>query len=178
MMYILSAGCQWAALPKDLPPRSTVNNYLRRWDEDWTLGQIHHTLYMCAGNRPDAKPARRQQSSTDRVSRRRARAWAAHSHLSGGGADARRAHESEDTATIPSDGDAFHVDIGRGAIVGTIRYNGAAKPTTYAGLTRYLQEAIRRAAVNATVNDAHKPLLSRRVRMSRAALAAAFHERG
>jgi hypothetical protein len=31
VMYILSTGCQWAALPKDLPPRSTVNNYLRRW---------------------------------------------------------------------------------------------------------------------------------------------------
>ena len=34
VMYILSTGCQWAALPKDLPPRSTVNDYLRRWDED------------------------------------------------------------------------------------------------------------------------------------------------
>ena len=32
VMYILSTGCQWAALPKDLPPRSTVNDYLRRWD--------------------------------------------------------------------------------------------------------------------------------------------------
>lgn len=26
VMYILSAGCQWAALPKGLPPRSTVND--------------------------------------------------------------------------------------------------------------------------------------------------------
>ena len=24
VMYILSTGCQWRALPKDLPPRSTV----------------------------------------------------------------------------------------------------------------------------------------------------------
>jgi transposase len=30
VMYILGTGCQWAALPKDLPPRSTVNDYLRR----------------------------------------------------------------------------------------------------------------------------------------------------
>src|SRR5918912_1849320 len=30
VMYVLSTGCQWAALPKDLPPRSTVNDYLRR----------------------------------------------------------------------------------------------------------------------------------------------------
>ena len=27
LMYILSTGCQWASLPKDLPPRSTVNDY-------------------------------------------------------------------------------------------------------------------------------------------------------
>ena len=32
VMYILTTGCQWAALPKDLPPRSTVNDYFRRWD--------------------------------------------------------------------------------------------------------------------------------------------------
>ena len=25
---ILSTGCQWRALPKDLPPRSTVHDYL------------------------------------------------------------------------------------------------------------------------------------------------------
>ena len=25
LMYILSTGCQWASLPRDLPPRSTVN---------------------------------------------------------------------------------------------------------------------------------------------------------
>jgi transposase len=30
LMYILSTGCQWAALPMDLPPRSTVNDYMRR----------------------------------------------------------------------------------------------------------------------------------------------------
>ena len=46
VMYILSTGCQWAALPRDLPPRSTVNDYLRRWDEDRTLDRIHHALYV------------------------------------------------------------------------------------------------------------------------------------
>lgn len=30
LMYILSTGCQWAALPKDLAPRSTVNDYFYR----------------------------------------------------------------------------------------------------------------------------------------------------
>jgi transposase len=46
VMYVLSTGCQWAALPKDLPPRSTVNDYFRRWDEDGTLARIHHALYV------------------------------------------------------------------------------------------------------------------------------------
>jgi transposase len=45
IMYILSTGCHWAALSKDLPPRSTVNDYLRRWDDDRTLDCIHHALY-------------------------------------------------------------------------------------------------------------------------------------
>ena len=45
LMYILGTGCQWAALPKDLPPRSTVNDYFRRWSHDGTLEQIHHALY-------------------------------------------------------------------------------------------------------------------------------------
>jgi transposase len=46
VMYILSTGCQWSALPKDLPPRSTVNDYFRRWDDDGTLDRIHHALYI------------------------------------------------------------------------------------------------------------------------------------
>src|SRR5271157_3807376 len=46
VMYILSTGCQWACLPKDLPPRSTVNDYFRRWDYDGTLDRIHHALYV------------------------------------------------------------------------------------------------------------------------------------
>src|SRR5271157_3524066 len=46
LMYILATGCQWAALPRDLPPRSTVNDYFRRWDDDGTLDRIHHALYV------------------------------------------------------------------------------------------------------------------------------------
>ena len=45
-MYVLSTGCQWAALPKDLPPKSTVNDYFRRWDYDGTLDRLHHALYV------------------------------------------------------------------------------------------------------------------------------------
>jgi putative transposase len=36
LMYVLSTGCQWRAIPKDLPPRSTVNGYFALWDYDGT----------------------------------------------------------------------------------------------------------------------------------------------
>src|SRR3954453_3003298 len=46
LMYVLSTGCQWRALPKDLPPRSTVNGYFCLWDYDGTLDRIHQALYV------------------------------------------------------------------------------------------------------------------------------------
>jgi len=46
VMYVLSTGCQWRALPKDLPPRSTVHGYLDLWNWDGTLERIHHALYV------------------------------------------------------------------------------------------------------------------------------------
>ncbi len=46
ILYVLSSGCQWRALPEDLPPRSTVHGYLTRWAQDGTLGRMHHALYV------------------------------------------------------------------------------------------------------------------------------------
>jgi transposase len=46
IFYVLSTGCQWKALPKDLPPKSTVHYYFMLWDWDGTLERIHHTLYV------------------------------------------------------------------------------------------------------------------------------------
>ena len=46
LMYVLSTGCQWRAIPKDLPPRSTVNFYFCRWQHDGTLDRLHHALYV------------------------------------------------------------------------------------------------------------------------------------
>jgi len=46
IMYILSTGCQWRAIPKDLPPRSTLFDYLDLWSWDGTLDRIHHALYV------------------------------------------------------------------------------------------------------------------------------------
>jgi transposase len=46
IFYVLWTGCQWKALPKDLPPRSTVWEYLDLWEWDGTLSRIHHALYV------------------------------------------------------------------------------------------------------------------------------------
>jgi transposase len=46
IMYVLSTGCQWRYLPKDLPPKSTVFHYLDLWNYDGTLLRIHHALYV------------------------------------------------------------------------------------------------------------------------------------
>jgi transposase len=46
IMSILSTGCQWRAIPKDLPPRSTVFDYLELWSLDGTLDRMHHALYV------------------------------------------------------------------------------------------------------------------------------------
>ena len=45
IMYVLSTGCQWRAVPKDLPARSTLFDYLNLWSWDGTLDRIHHALY-------------------------------------------------------------------------------------------------------------------------------------
>jgi transposase len=46
LMYILGSGCQWRDIPKDLPPRSTIHDYLDRWSYSGTLDDIHHVLYI------------------------------------------------------------------------------------------------------------------------------------
>ena len=46
LMYILSTGCQWRSIPKDLAARSTINRYFGRWTEDGTVDRIHHALYV------------------------------------------------------------------------------------------------------------------------------------
>ena len=46
IFYVLWTGCQWQALPKDLPPKSTVWAYFDLWTWDGTLERIHHALYV------------------------------------------------------------------------------------------------------------------------------------
>ena len=46
VFYVLATGCQWQALPKDLPPRSTAHHYFIMWDRDGTLARIHDAFYV------------------------------------------------------------------------------------------------------------------------------------
>jgi transposase len=58
IFYVLWTGCKWKALPKDLPPKSTV--HLELWNWDGTLERIHHagivTLLGLSAARCGRKP--------------------------------------------------------------------------------------------------------------------------
>jgi len=51
IFYVLSTGCQWQAMPKDLPPKSTASSYFSLWDWDGTIERIHHALYVAERER-------------------------------------------------------------------------------------------------------------------------------
>ena len=69
IFYVLWTGCQWKALPKDLPPRSTVWEYLDcgtgtgRWSASTTRSMLR------CGRTQAAKRARLRRSSTARPQR-------------------------------------------------------------------------------------------------------------
>jgi transposase len=42
--YKQRTGCQWRNLPADMPPRSTVHGYYRRWDKSGVLLQVEALL--------------------------------------------------------------------------------------------------------------------------------------
>jgi putative transposase len=46
ILYILATGCQWRALPKNFPPRSTVQRYFYRWRDDGTWRRINADLVV------------------------------------------------------------------------------------------------------------------------------------
>jgi transposase len=57
IFYVLWTGCQWKALPKDLPPKSTVYDYLDLWNWDGTLERIHHALYVAVREQAGREPS-------------------------------------------------------------------------------------------------------------------------
>jgi transposase len=58
IFYMASSGCQWRMLPKDFPPRSTVQGYFYLWRDTGLLKTINHALLMAARERAgrDASP--------------------------------------------------------------------------------------------------------------------------
>src|SRR5436305_6950541 len=44
IFYVLRTGCPWRALPKDFPPRSTVQGYFYRWRDDGSWHCINRAL--------------------------------------------------------------------------------------------------------------------------------------
>jgi transposase len=81
IFYVLATGCQWQALPKDLPPKSTAHFYFMLWDWNGTLDRIHEALYAAvrevAGREPsptaaiiDSQSAKAAQKGALRSTRR------------------------------------------------------------------------------------------------------------
>ncbi len=48
ILFVLRSGCQWRMLPKDCPPRSTVQRYFHRWRDEGLWSRINHVLLMDA----------------------------------------------------------------------------------------------------------------------------------
>jgi transposase len=48
ILYVLETGCQWRALPKDFPPKSSVHEYFLLLHCEGVLTRIHHELYARA----------------------------------------------------------------------------------------------------------------------------------
>lgn len=61
ILYVLRTGCQWRALPHDLPPWKTVYTYFRTWRRDGTWKRIHDRLRKqlrrAEGRHPEASAA-------------------------------------------------------------------------------------------------------------------------
>jgi len=56
LLYLLWTGCQWRALPREFPPRSTVQGYFYRWRDDGTWARISARLVARARHAQGRKP--------------------------------------------------------------------------------------------------------------------------
>jgi transposase len=87
IFYVLATGCQWQALPKDFPPKSTVWDYLDLWEWDGTIERIHHVLYVAVREQAgrDASPSTAMTARLRRARKRRRYARSVRVSLSSGG---------------------------------------------------------------------------------------------
>lgn len=60
LMYVARSGCQWRAMPHDLPPWRIVYWYFMAWKKDGTLDRLHDAL---RGDLRQAEGRHRQPSA-------------------------------------------------------------------------------------------------------------------
>ena len=48
ILYLLRSGCPWRMLPRDFPPRSTVQRYFYLWRDDGTWSEVNRQLLVAA----------------------------------------------------------------------------------------------------------------------------------
>jgi len=48
ILFVLRSGCQWRMVPKDCPPRSTLQRYFYQWRDAGLWARINHVLLMDA----------------------------------------------------------------------------------------------------------------------------------
>jgi putative transposase len=44
ILYVLKTGCQWRALPKEFPPKSTVYGFFQKWRDTGVLSALHDRI--------------------------------------------------------------------------------------------------------------------------------------
>jgi transposase len=69
VFYMLATGCQWKALPKDLPPKSTARSKFMLWDWSGTLERIYDSLYVAVRESAGKEASRRRRLSNARAPR-------------------------------------------------------------------------------------------------------------
>ncbi|MFL9827738.1 IS5 family transposase [Rhodoplanes sp. SY1] len=100
IFYVLWTGCQWQALPKDLPPKSTAHSYFILLDREGVLERIHHVLYVAVREQAgrDASPtAAIIDSQSGKAAQKGALRWTRKGYDAGKKVKGRKRHILVDT---------------------------------------------------------------------------------
>lgn len=57
ILYVVRAGCQWRLLPRDFPPRSTVQRYFYAWRDNGIWKDLNHHLVLAAREHDGREPS-------------------------------------------------------------------------------------------------------------------------
>lgn len=79
ILYLNKTGCQWAYLPHDFPPRTTVNYHYMKWMMNGFFERVNTEVRQRLRKKTVETPSRARDSLTVKVSRVRpnpSRKWA------------------------------------------------------------------------------------------------------